>query len=424
MLVIAIDSNIQTAFEDLASSKRMVFMTGLLGTGKSMLIQQLALIANKEGRKVHTLQYDLARKAFETKTNLAKYPEIDGVTDPAIRKAVGLWVRQAVLNWEAAHPEPEHMLIAELPLIGNRLIELVQPEEDALEPILQQEEHLFLIPIPSWEIRDVIENNRGAPLTTAKQNPKERDAAQNVLYGLWQEINALARQIGLTKTKPDTAYNPYIYGGVYEALLRHRNHQNILIENVLEPESLAEESDLVLTRLQATPNEVNEHIKLVEKMSRDDLLNQVKNWHTFISQQASLPDAGPELTLPLPESLIDVKNGPELSESQKESLQAILNLDLDASTETVLKYLEKSIESLSLPVSLTQANVHKFDVYDGYFNVKRSANHPEQRFLLALVQAYRNALANITESEDSLSVIELPLLRVALETSIRQFELN
>src|SRR5690606_8911181 len=125
-----------------------------------LLIQQMALIASEAGREVHLLRYNLARQPFETEVNITKYPEIDGVTDPAIRKAVGLWARQAVWQWHEAHPAANHLLIGELPLIGNRLIELVEPANDAAEPLLTSEQTLFVVPVPSWEVREVIEATR------------------------------------------------------------------------------------------------------------------------------------------------------------------------------------------------------------------------------------------------------------------------
>ncbi len=90
MSVIPISSQLYTVLKELASSRRMVFITGLPGVGKSLLIQQLAMIATEAGRKVHLLQYNIAREPFETDENITKYPEVESFTDPAIRKAVGL----------------------------------------------------------------------------------------------------------------------------------------------------------------------------------------------------------------------------------------------------------------------------------------------------------------------------------------------
>jgi len=168
MLIIPINSRLHNQLQDLAKEKRMIMMAGLLGTGKSLLIQQLTLIAHNLGRKVHLLQYDVARKAFETTELLEKYPERDGFTDPAIRKSVGLWARDAIADWQKQYPSEEHLLIGELPLIGNRLIEIAEKQDDALEAELSKETTTFVIPVPSWEVREVIEKNREASLAKPK----------------------------------------------------------------------------------------------------------------------------------------------------------------------------------------------------------------------------------------------------------------
>ena len=106
MMVLPISSQIYTLFTTLAQSKRMVFMAGLPGVGKSLLIQQLALVAAQQGRQVHLIQWDVSRRAFEIPEIMARYPEIDGVTDPMIRKGVGIWARTAVKRWHEQYPDP------------------------------------------------------------------------------------------------------------------------------------------------------------------------------------------------------------------------------------------------------------------------------------------------------------------------------
>ena len=49
----------------------MVFLAGLPGTGKSLLLKQLVLIAQQAGRTVDTLQWDVTRLPFETADILA-----------------------------------------------------------------------------------------------------------------------------------------------------------------------------------------------------------------------------------------------------------------------------------------------------------------------------------------------------------------
>ena len=73
-IILPTDSNIFITFQKLAAQQRMVFLAGLPGTGKSLLIQQLAIMAQQAGRVVDLLQWDVTRAAFETAAILQKYP--------------------------------------------------------------------------------------------------------------------------------------------------------------------------------------------------------------------------------------------------------------------------------------------------------------------------------------------------------------
>ena len=159
-VIIPVESGLFRAFQRLAESQRIVFFAGLPGVGKSLLAQQLANLAHATGRQIHLLQWDVARLAFETGAVLARYPEVDDTTHSVIRKAVGLWARNAVLRWHGDYPDSDSLLIGETPLIGNRLIELVRPRDDSVENLLMDERTRFVVPIPSREVRRLIEDSR------------------------------------------------------------------------------------------------------------------------------------------------------------------------------------------------------------------------------------------------------------------------
>ncbi|MCA9925062.1 MAG: hypothetical protein KC419_10910 [Anaerolineales bacterium] len=423
MLVIPISSQLYRVLKKWAESRRMVFITGLPGVGKSLLIQQLALIAGEAGRKVHLLQWITARKAFETAVNLTKYPEIDGVTDPSIRKAVGLWAREAVQQWHEQHPDPAHILIGELPLIGNRLIELAEPHGDAVEPLLRSDRVQFVIPVPSWEVREVIEQARARTLADPQHEQEKRDAAPNVLQALWEEVNGLARQIELTKANPKTPYNPYIYGGVYEALLHNRHAKSLLIDEVLRPAKSVYEFDVVVGELQADETAVSHFMQQVEhRYTHEALQTEVANWHRIVTANPKPVDRGPELSLPLPDALPGVVDATVLTAVQRQALQELMALPLDTIPSGMIPALNRALTTLqSDEVMPVTANVHKFDVYDSYFNVTRTENNSGTAFLVGLLQAYRNVLADFQNPPFTLTVVELPMLRIALETTLRQF---
>lgn len=424
MLLIPISSQLYKILKVFADTRRMVFVTGLPGVGKSLLIQQLALIANEAGRKVHLLQWISARKAFETAHNLARYPEVDGVTAPAIRKAVGLWSREAVQAWHEQYPDPDHILIGELPLIGNRLIELAEKHDDPVESLLGSEEVQFVIPVPSWEVREVIEAARARTLADPQHEQEKQDAAPNVLQALWEEVNDLARQMQLTKANPKTPYNPYIYGGVYEALLRHRHIKTLLIDQVLRPIKSVYEMDVVESQLQATAAEVARYLQQVDARYPPQALQAaVTNWHGLMTTALQPVDPGPQLRLPLPDDLPGIVGRTMLTAVQRTALQTLIDLPLDTPPKDMIPALDQALDALATTDAnpTVKANVHKFDVYDSYFNVVRTNENNGISFLAGLLQAYRNVMADLHVPPHTLTVVELPMLRIALETTLRQF---
>lgn len=284
-IILPSDSNIYKTFQRIAAEQRLVFLAGLPGTGKSLLIQQLVLLAQQAGRTVHLLQWDVTRAAFETAVNLHTYPEINGVTHPAIRKAVGLWARTAVHHWHQSHDQT-HLLIGEVPLIGNRLTELTQPLNDAAEPLLSDPSCCFIIPTPSKAVRQVIEDARARSIARPRHEKEARDAQPNVLQMLWQEVAAIGQQLQLIQKsdfleKSDfSAYDPGVYTAVYQHLLQHRHHQTLPIDTVLTPNGSAYALPLNGSELAATPAEVAAIMQQIEtEFTGDALETAVANWY-------------------------------------------------------------------------------------------------------------------------------------------------
>jgi len=102
-----VDEERQDPLQQLAQTARIVFFAGLPGTGKSFFIRRLAEFADAAGRRISLLQWDVVRPVFETSPAGRRYPMEDGVTQPMIRKAVGVWVRRAVMGWHELHPTAE-----------------------------------------------------------------------------------------------------------------------------------------------------------------------------------------------------------------------------------------------------------------------------------------------------------------------------
>jgi hypothetical protein len=201
-VIIPRESPLYATLERLAGEQRVVLFGGLPGTGKSLLVQQLALIAHGVGRALHLLQWDVARAPFETAELLGQYSERQGVTHPAIRRAVGLWAREAVLRWHADHPDRAHLLIGEVPLLGERLSALAEVHPDAAEPLLAGAVTRFVIPVPSGPVRQHIEATRAHTFATPAHEREAADAPPQVLHALWRELHDLGVGLGIAAAAP------------------------------------------------------------------------------------------------------------------------------------------------------------------------------------------------------------------------------
>ena len=220
--------------ERLAVDARIVFITGLPGTGKSLVIRELARTAAAQGRAIHTVQWDVARPVFEAAPAGRRYPIDNGVTHVVIRRAAGLWVRDAVARWHAAHAGAAHLLIGELPLVGGRFIELAKPAPDPAEPVLTAASSRFVIPVPSHEVRAFAEHERDRRMAQPAHVREREDAPSHVLRALWDELAAVARTLRLSDAAPGTPYDPEVYEAVYRRVLRRRHVEALPLTRVLD----------------------------------------------------------------------------------------------------------------------------------------------------------------------------------------------
>ena len=286
MIVLPADSELYAIFDELAQTRRMVFVTGVPGVGKSLWIQQLALLAQQAGRKIHLLQWDVSRQPFETGTIRKRYPEIDGVTHPMIRKAVGSWARTAIVAWNREFTGSEHLLIGEPPLVGNRLSELIEPRDDSAERLLSAPSAEFVVPVPSIEVRAVIEAARARTIAEPQHEKEAQDAPPNVLQALWREIDQLAHKIGLRDSEVDGRYDPAIYGGIYTALLQHRYHRLLSIDQLFRPRGSVYDSVEATSILAATPDEAERVIADIgARLTDDEISASVEEWHAVLTEK-------------------------------------------------------------------------------------------------------------------------------------------
>ena len=232
MSVVQRESALHERLVRLATTARMIFVAGLPGTGKSLVIHQLTHLAVGAGRVVDLLQWDVARPVFEACDAGRRYPLVDGVTQPMIRMAVGRWARHAVAAWDRRARGPVPLLIGETPLIGHRLIELARHGRDEAEAALSSPTCRFVIAVPSVEVRRHVENER-ARRASAPLNPREReDAPPQVLGDLWRQVLVAARGLGVPVPE-DGSYDPVVYRRVYERVLSARTPEIVALDTIL-----------------------------------------------------------------------------------------------------------------------------------------------------------------------------------------------
>jgi hypothetical protein len=278
-LAISRDSELFGTLSGAARQRRCVFWAGLPGVGKSLLLQQLAIIAVEAGRTVHLLQWDIARAAFETPEILARYPEQDGVTHPAIRKAVGLWAREGIATWDREHADDSHLLIGETPLIGNRLIELAQVRADLVESLLAGDRTLFLVPAPTQPVRAAIEGSRDREMSLPAHERELANASLRLVRANWRELRDVAQALGTSKPPLGEDYDPDVYVGVYRHVLRHRHAQTLSITKMLQVEGSAQELPAIAGELSAEPQEVSSIMGALSMISDAELTQEVENWY-------------------------------------------------------------------------------------------------------------------------------------------------
>ena len=219
--LLPVDSTIAARLIEVAQMQRMVFFAGLPGVGKSLLIRELAHMAHSLGRRVHLLQWDVARQEFLTNAMMAKYPESAGATHAVIRKSMGVWSRKAVFEWSVANPGTADLLITEAPLIGNRFVELAVPVDDEAETMLVAENSSFIIPVPTRRVRIAIEAARAESTKNPRHQRERGDAQPNVMNTVWAELSDAATRLGLG-SRSHKSYNPDTYQEVYLEVLKYR----------------------------------------------------------------------------------------------------------------------------------------------------------------------------------------------------------
>lgn len=230
-------SPIGKTLSDAVKNNRLVMIAGLPSSGKSLLFQQLTILASESGRTVHTLQWDDARHPFETEHWLSVYPDpAPGTTHTAIRKAIGFWVRGGIERWSTENPAPENVLIIEIPIVGGRFIELIRPVEDSAETLLGSDQAAVIVPIPTNALRKKLEEFRAATHANPRNDGEAMEAAPSVVRADWLETRQLYNGWNGIADDParDAVYDQDVAQAVFEHLTRYRNTELLNVDKVFD----------------------------------------------------------------------------------------------------------------------------------------------------------------------------------------------
>lgn len=216
-----------------ARTARIVVFCGIPGVGKSFLLREQLRLALAAGRHVSLLQWDVSRQAFETPAILTRYPELGGATHVMIRRAVGIWSRDAIVQWSDAHSDPAHLLLIEAPLVGGRMSELAHRVEDRAESLLSGRDAHFYVPTPTREVRLAIEAARRAEILSHRHARDAANAVPALVDELWQMVAQTAERLHIRVAEPLSSYSPEAYFAVYRAVLRHRPVMEVPVEEIV-----------------------------------------------------------------------------------------------------------------------------------------------------------------------------------------------
>ena len=258
---------------------RCIVVVGLPGTGKSLLVREIAAAASADGRASTVIQWDVSRESWDNHPSAAAtYPEIDGITHEGIRTAMGSWIRKAVADWHSQHAGGNDLLIVEAPHIGGRFSELAHIVDDAAEPSLRGHDTLFVIVAPTKDLQLTLKSQRAADMESQGEGSYEsNNASPDLLDELTNSLRGPAQELGIVSTS-STGYDPELYAGLMQHVLRHRNVHFVRPDRLMEITgsvySLVDQS----SRLWATEEQVQRSLDVAEAMSQKELAQHTNDW--------------------------------------------------------------------------------------------------------------------------------------------------
>lgn len=173
------------------------------------------------------------------------------------------------------------MLIGEVPLNGGRFMEIARPADDETEALLRDSRTRFVIPVPSNDVRALIESRRERSIAAPRHANEAHDAPPDLLRALWQDVYQVAVALRLAPATPCAApYSPQVYTAVYRHLLRHRQAQALPIAVALQPSGSVYEHEEKPPVLQASAAQAEAILARLEAaMTPEQAISATHKWY-------------------------------------------------------------------------------------------------------------------------------------------------
>jgi len=278
--IIPESSPLHGQFEDIAGSSGIVIFSGLPGVGKSLYIKEFCRIAQSRGKQIDLIQWDVARKAFETDYINSHYPMGEGTVHNGLKLIAGKWLMDYVLQWIKSRDDGHRILLIEAPLVGNRFSELVHRQSSIeLETYLASAKTKVVVPIPTRRIRSLIEEERARQVD---EDAKVWSGAKpSVMRMLWKDTCAIANEFGMDIDLGDQPpYSEGIYEYVYSEILKHRHFEALIIDEVFQVPEHEEDFLHDSSSIQPTAQQADELAReLIKTHTQEKIDAIVAKWY-------------------------------------------------------------------------------------------------------------------------------------------------
>lgn len=278
--IIPKSSNIYQELKEIGQTKKIVIFSGLPGVGKSLYIQEFQKIVSELEKPIDVIQWDVARKSFESDSISKDFPMGEGTVHNGVKIMAGLWLMDTISTWINANIDNSRILLIEAPLVGHRFVELVHKvDDDKLEEYLSGHKAVVVMPIPTKEVRATIEQARKDQVD---ENAKVWSGAKpSVMLMLWKMTCGIANEFGMDiDLSEQPPYSPGIYEFVFGEILKHRNFVPLMIDEIFdipEQEESALHNDNGMKADDTLAIQYAEKVK--EGFSDEDIDEIVNKWY-------------------------------------------------------------------------------------------------------------------------------------------------